>query len=321
MGEGKLENIEGVGVISHRQLFSFVSIHYQLLTMNIGTETGFIKIREFEHYYEWIKQGDNNPKPVMVFIHGWGGSCRYWRTTARAIAPYFDCLLYDMRGFGQSQGENPHNNPQSYELEEYAQDLLALLEAFNLEKVYLNSHSLGASIVTLFLSMAPEKVEKAILTCNGIFTYNALAFFIFHQVGGYVVKFRFNWFLKFPLAEKFFMARFLHRPIAKEMSIAFLEDFLMADYQAALNTIYTSVSKKSVETIPLAYKNISVPTLLISGEKDQIIPANMGKAAALLNPENIKYYSIKATGHFPMLEDSVTYLKVMEDFLELNKLS
>ncbi|MGY6528792.1 MAG: alpha/beta fold hydrolase [Cyanobacterium sp.] len=284
----------------------------------MSIEKGFIKIREFNHYYEWVKQEDNNSKPVMVFIHGWGGSCNYWRTTARAIAPYFDCLLYDMRGFGQSQEKIPNDKPQSYELEEYAQDLLTLLEAFNLEKIYLNSHSMGASIATLFLSIAPEKVEKAILTCNGIFIYNPLAFSIFHQVGGYVVKLRYNWLLKIPLAEKFFMARFLHRPIAKEMSIAFLEDFLMADYQAALNTIYSSVSKKSVETLPQAYQNISVPTLLISGEKDQIIPASMGKAAALLNPEKIEYYSIKDTGHFPMLEDSVTYLKVMGDFLELN---
>ncbi|MBE9223817.1 alpha/beta hydrolase [Cyanobacterium stanieri LEGE 03274] len=285
--------------------------------MNINTKKGFLKIRDFNHYYEWIKQEDNQPKPVMVFIHGWGGSCRYWRTTARAIAPYFDCLLYDMRGFGQSQEKTIHDQTQSYELEEYAQDLVALLQGFNLEKVYLNSHSMGASIATLFLSIAPEKVEKAILTSNGIFTYNRLAFALFHQISEYVVKFRYNWLLKIPFAEKFFMARFLHQPIAKHMSIAFLEDFLMADCQTALHTIYTSVSKKSVETISQAYQNISLPTLLISGEKDQIIPANMGKSAALLNPEMIKYQVIKATGHFPMLEDSKTYLKVMGNFLNL----
>ncbi|AFZ46400.1 alpha/beta hydrolase fold protein [Cyanobacterium stanieri PCC 7202] len=280
-------------------------------------ETGKVNVRGNQHYYEWIKEEGNHPKPVMVFIHGWGGSCRYWRTTARAIAPYFDCLLYDMRGFGQSQGENPLTNPQSYELEEYAQDLLALLEIFNLEKIYLNSHSMGASIATLFLNLAPEKVEKAILTCNGIFTYNALAFSAFHKVGGYVVKFRYNWFLKVPLAEKLFMARFLHRPIPKDMSIAFLEDFLQADYQTALNTIYTSVSKKAVEIMPEAYRHISTPTLLISGEKDQIIPASMGKAAAALNEEKVVYHEIPATGHFPMLEDSSTYLKVIKDFLQV----
>lgn len=38
----------------------------------------------------------------MVFIHGWGGSSRYWEATAQALCGEFDCLLYDLRGFGRS---------------------------------------------------------------------------------------------------------------------------------------------------------------------------------------------------------------------------
>ncbi len=283
----------------------------------IHIQEGKVNIRGVNHYYEWIRHKENNiqPKPVMVFIHGWGGSCKYWRTTARAIAPNFDCLLYDMRGFGQSSPTPENGKLLGYELEDYAEDLLLLLEAFNLEKIYLNSHSLGASIATVFLNIAPEKIEKAILTCNGIFSYNPLTFSAFHQVGGYVVKFRYNWFLKIPMAEQLFMARFLNKPIEKEMSIAFLEDFLLADYNAALNTIYTSVSKQAVEIMPQEYTKIKVPTLLISGEKDQIIPATMGKAASVLNPENIQYVSIPETGHFPMLEDAPTYLNIINKFL------
>ncbi len=284
----------------------------------ITTQEGIVNIRGVKHYYQWIRDTEtgSQPKPTMVFIHGWGGSCRYWCTTARAIAPNFDCLLYDMRGFGKSSPQGENGEIWGYELEDYAQDLLILLDTFNLDKIYLNSHSMGASIATLFLNIAPEKIEKAILTCNGIFSYNVLAFSAFHQVGGYVVKFRYNWFLKVPLAEKLFMARFLNKPIEKAMSIAFLEDFLLADYQAALNTIYTSVSKKAVEIMPQEYQKISVPTLLISGEKDQIIPASMGKAAAILNPEKVTYVQIPETGHFPMLEDASTYLKIINDFLE-----
>lgn len=277
-------------------------------------EKGKVNIRGVEHYYEWIRQPstNNTPKPVMVFVHGWGGSCRYWRTTAKAIAPDYDCLLYDLRGFGQSKEEKGINI--GYELEDYAQDLLLLLDKFNLEKVYLNAHSMGASVGAIFINLAPERIHKAILTCNGIFQYNALAFSAFHKVGGYVVKHRYNWFLKVPYAEKFFMARFLHQPIPKQMSIDFLEDFLEADYNAALNTIYSSVSKKAVEIMPQEFAKIKVPTLLISGEKDQIIPASMGKAAAALNREKVFYFEVPNTGHFPMLEDSQTYLKALQDF-------
>ena len=49
-----------------------------------------INIRGVNHYYEWIRQPNSQSKPVMVFIHGWGGSCRYWRSTATAMSDQFD---------------------------------------------------------------------------------------------------------------------------------------------------------------------------------------------------------------------------------------
>lgn len=38
-------------------------------------EKGTVNIRGVNHYYEWIRtpSENNSPKPVMVFIHGWGG--------------------------------------------------------------------------------------------------------------------------------------------------------------------------------------------------------------------------------------------------------
>ncbi|MFM6516675.1 MAG: alpha/beta fold hydrolase, partial [Microcystis panniformis] len=45
-----------------------------------------ITVRGVPHYYEWIRGSESaQKKPVMVFIHGWGGSGRYWRSTAAAI--------------------------------------------------------------------------------------------------------------------------------------------------------------------------------------------------------------------------------------------
>ncbi len=282
-------------------------------TQRIEQQTGMITVRGVDHYYEWIRQPGIIKKPVMVFIHGWGGSARYWRSTAEALSDKYDCLLYDLRGFGRSKlPENPLG--LSYELEEYAEDLKALLDGLGLDKVYMNSHSMGASVGALFSTMYPEKMERSILTCNGIFEYNKTAFDAFHKFGGYVVKFRYKWFLKVPFAPRLFMARFLHRPINKLEKIAFLEDFILADYEAALGTIYTSVSKKAVEIMPKKFAEISVPTLLVSGEKDIIIPAAMGREAAKLN-DQIEYVEIAKTAHFPMLEDTETYLTKVREFL------
>lgn len=278
-----------------------------------------VKVRGVEHYYEWIRSASSDrPKPAIVFLHGWAGSGRYWESTARAIANDFDCLLYDMRGFGRSRLPLPEaiaDVPSlTYELQEYAEDLAELLDTFQLQRVYLNAHSMGASVATLFLNLYPQRVEKAILTCSGIFEYDEKAFTAFHKFGGYVVKFRPRWLGKIPLADKFFMQRFLHRPLPKIIRQAFLDDFLIADYEAALGTIFTSVSKEAAEIMPGEFAKLSVPTLLISGERDIIIPAEMGRQAAALN-EKVEYVVIPDTAHFPMLEDAETYLEKVREFL------
>ncbi|AFZ36055.1 alpha/beta hydrolase fold protein [Stanieria cyanosphaera PCC 7437] len=274
-----------------------------------------IDIRGVDHYYEWIHQGNLGNKPVMVFIHGWGGSARYWRDIATALSDRFDCLLYDLRGFGRSLLPSLALD-LSYELEEYGEDLAILLATLGLDEVYVHAHSMGASVATLFINRYSEKVKQAILTCNGIFEYDEKAFAAFYKFGGYVVKFRYKWFLNIPFADRMFMARFLARAIAPEERRAFLEDYLMADYQAALNTIFTCVSKKAVEIMPQEFAKISVPTLMISGEKDIIIPALMGRQAAALN-DKIEYVEIANTAHFPMLEDRESYLQVVNEFLRV----
>ncbi|WP_026104182.1 alpha/beta fold hydrolase [Anabaena sp. PCC 7108] len=280
----------------------------------------YIKVRGVEHYYEWMKKSSDLVKPVMVFVHGWAGSSRYWRSTAEALLAEFDCLLYDMRGFGRShakpkQEESAAIPELTYELEEYAEDLAALLDGLQLNSVYINAHSMGASIATLFLNRYPQRVEKAILTCSGIFEYDEKAFSAFYKFGGLVVKFRPKWLGKIPLADRIFMARFLHSPIPKSERQAFLQDFIDADYDAALGTIFTSVSKQQAEIMPEEFAKLTVPTLLVAGEYDIIIPAELGKKAAALS-EKVELALIPNTAHFPMLEDPETYLQRVEEFLQ-----
>ena len=294
----------------------------------------YICVRGVDHYYEWVKaEEDTKVKPVMVFIHGWAGSARYWKSTAIALSKDFDCLLYDMRGFGRSNGKKPvlaatealgelpapvaeTIEELSYELDEYARDLAALLDGLELKKVYLNAHSTGASVATIFLNLYPERVEKAILTCSGVFEYDEKAFTAFHKFGGYVVKFRPKWLAKIPFVDQMFMARFLKRSIPKSDRQAFLDDFLMADYAAAIGTMVTAVSENAAKFMPQEFTNLTVSTLLVAGEYDQIIPPAMGRQAASLS-DKVEFVLMPNTAHFPMLEDPITYLKSVRQFLQV----
>jgi proline iminopeptidase len=294
----------------------------------------YICVRGVDHYYEWVKaEEDTKVKPVMVFIHGWAGSARYWESTAIALSRDFDCLLYDMRGFGRSNGKVPvlaaaealgelpapvaeTVEELTYELDEYARDLAALLDGLELKKVYLNAHSTGASVATIFLNLYPERIEKAILTCSGVFEYDEKAFAAFHKFGGYVVKFRPKWLAKIPFVDRMFMARFLKRSIPKSDRQAFLDDFLMADYAAAIGTMVTAVSENAAKFMPQEFTNLTVPTLLVAGEYDQIIPPAMGRQAASLS-DKVEFVLMPNTAHFPMLEDPTTYLKSVRQFLQV----
>ncbi|RCJ28270.1 alpha/beta hydrolase [Nostoc sp. ATCC 43529] len=296
----------------------------------------YINVRGVEHYYEWVKKASGSlAKPVMVFIHGWAGSARYWQSTANALSEQFDCLLYDLRGFGRSRGkptivqasesvaESESLQDQSeaikeltYELEEYADDLAALLDGLHIQRVYIHAHSMGASVATLFFNRYPQRVERGILTCSGVFEYDEKAFTAFHKFGGYVVKFRPKWLGKIPFVDRMFMARFLHSSIPNSERQAFLQDFLEADYDAALGTIFTSVSKAQAELMPQEFAKLKVPTLLVAGEYDKIIPAEMGRQAAAFS-DKVEFVVIPNTAHFPMLEDASTYLRRVQEFLQI----
>ncbi|WP_031293150.1 alpha/beta fold hydrolase [Leptolyngbya sp. Heron Island J] len=273
----------------------------------------YIDLNGVAHYYEWVCDGPTGNRPTLVFLHGWGGSARYWESTAEAMKYDFDCLLYDLRGFGRSAAA-VNTTADLGSLESFAKDLDQLLTGLKQERVFISAHSMGASVALYFLNCFSQRVSKAILTCNGSFEYDERAFKAFHQFGSYVVMFRPSWLAHVPLAPQLFMSRFLKGQIPYADKKNFLDDFLQADMATALGTLKASVSKHATETMPQVFAAIDVPTLMVSGQYDKITPAELGRQAASLSPK-IDYVEVPETGHFPMLEDADTYLSIVKSFL------
>jgi pimeloyl-ACP methyl ester carboxylesterase len=265
-----------------------------------------------ELFYEWVTvTGDRTERPVLVFVHGWGGSARYWKATATALSDRYDCLLYDLKGFGRS----PIQSGAPSSLTSCVADLTALLAALDVDRVSLIAHSMGSSIAALFLGAQGAKVDRAILTCGGIFEYDERAFQAFYKFGSGVVKFRPKWIAQVPGMDWLVMQRFLHRPLPQSDRREFLEDFLMADDGAALGTMFDAVSGPMAIALPQVYAGLSMPTLMISGQYDRIIPVKLGQAAASLNPA-IEFTVMPDVGHFPMLEDAAAFLRRVQGFLD-----
>jgi proline iminopeptidase len=147
-----------------------------------------------------------------------------------------------------------------------------------------------------------------------IFEYDARAFQSFYKFGSGVVKFRPHWLSQVPGMDWLVMQRFLHRSLPRRDRQEFLEDFLMAENKAALETMFDSVSERMAMTLPKVYSQLSTPTLMISGQYDRIIPVKLGQQAAALNPQ-IEFAVMPDVGHFPMLEDSEEFLQRVRSFL------
>jgi pimeloyl-ACP methyl ester carboxylesterase len=270
-----------------------------------------LALADGELFYEWVTAiGHRTDKPALVFVHGWGGSARYWKATAIALSDRYDCLLYDLKGFGRSAIQ-PN---ATVSLTSCVADLAQLLEQLGIDRVSLMAHSMGSSIAALFLGEYGSRVDRAILTCGGIFEYNERAFQAFYQFGSGVVKFRPQWLTQVPGMDWLVMQRFLHRPLPQQDRQEFLEDFLMADNAAALGTMFDAVSGPMAIALPKVYQGLTIPTLMIAGQYDRIIPVKLGQAAAALNP-TIEFTVMPDVGHFPMLEDAVGFLARVQAFL------
>jgi pimeloyl-ACP methyl ester carboxylesterase len=100
-------------------------------------------------YYEW--HGADNGTPV-VLVMGLGGDCTAWPFQLAALAPRHRVLVFDNRGAGRSDAPQvPYTTPGM------AADLLALLDALDVERAHLVGLSLGGAIAQEAVLAAPAR--------------------------------------------------------------------------------------------------------------------------------------------------------------------
>ena len=75
-----------------------------------------IEILGATHAYE-LTPPTATAAPVLVFIHGWLLSRNYWQPLIERLTPDYQCLIYDLRGFGDSQSPVDHVEQVPLQLE------------------------------------------------------------------------------------------------------------------------------------------------------------------------------------------------------------
>lgn len=96
--------------------------------------------------------------PLLVMLHGWGDVAATWQFVVDAFAQEWRIVAPDLRGFGQSQGNN-----STYWFADYVADLDVLLEHLSPNvPVKLVGHSMGGNLVSLYAGVRPERVTRLV---------------------------------------------------------------------------------------------------------------------------------------------------------------
>jgi 2-succinyl-6-hydroxy-2,4-cyclohexadiene-1-carboxylate synthase len=271
-----------------------------------------INILGVPHAYELTPPASNPSAPVLVFIHGWLLSRRYWQPLIERLAGDYQCLIYDLRGFGDSRaGGNSNLSSRSpgergYTLADYAEDLGILLQTLEIENAWPIGHSLGGSIALWGAKRFSDRVKGAICLNAGGGIYVKEEFERFRAMGTQLIKHRPRWLCYVPWLELFFVRAMVARPLERHWGRQRLLDFVSADLRAALGSLLETTTEAEVHLLPQIVSGLQQPVYFLAGDRDSIMePKYVWHLASfhhLFQNCGNNAIEIPGCGHLAMLE-------------------
>ena len=237
------------------------------------------------YYKDW---GAGQP---VVFCHGWPLSSDSWESQMMFLASNgYRCVAHDRRGHGRS------SQPwQGNDMDTYADDLAELIEKLDLKNIFLIGFSAGGGEVARYIGRhGTQRVTRiALISAVTPFRLKSAA----NPEGEPVEKFDKSragstadrsQFYRDVAAGPFFGA---NRPGAK-VSQGTIDSFWLQGMQAGAQNTYDCIKAFSETDFTEDLRKFDVPTLLIHGDDDQIVPidATSRRTAKLVKNATLKVY-------------------------------
>jgi non-heme chloroperoxidase len=219
----------------------------------------------------------------IVFSHGWPLSADAWEDQMIFLAARgYRCIAHDRRGHGRSDQPWDGND-----LDTYADDLAELIAALDLRDAIHVGHSTGGGEVTRYIGRhGTKRVAKAVLIgaipplmLKTPSNPGGLPLEVFDQLRASVLTDRSQFFKD--LSAPFYGA---NRPGA-QVSQGLRDFFWMQGMLAGHNAVYDCIKAFSETDLTQDLKKIDVPTLILHGDDDQIVPIG---ASALMSSKIVK---------------------------------
>ena len=254
--------------------------------------------------------------PAVLLIHGITSSSRTWRTVMPALAEHYTVIAPDLLGHGRSA--KPRGD---YSLGGYASGLRDLMVALEIPSATVVGHSLGGGVAMQFAYQFPERVERlALVDSGGLGSEVSLVLRAATLPGAeYVLPLLASGPLRGAgAALGSVLGRVGLRASADVRGMA--EGFeSLGDGAARRAFVHTARSVidpagQRVDATDRLYLAEHVPSLIVWGDRDRMIPVQHGRDAHELMPGS-RLEVFAGAGHFPFNDDPERFVAVLADFI------
>lgn len=253
--------------------------------------------------------------PVVLLIHGMAGSSRTWRDVMPLLTRHFTVLAPDLLGHGESA--KPLGD---YSLGAYASGLRDLLGLLGVDRATVVGQSLGGGVAMQLAYQHPEIAERLVLVGSGGLGREVSWLLRMLTLPGaeYLMPVLFPAFVR-DQGNK--INELLRRsgwraPHLAEMWRAYASLAGAENRHAFIRTLRAVIDPggQSVSAMDRLYLTAALPTLIVWGDRDPIIPVAHAYAAHEAMPGS-RLEIFPDIGHFPHVEAPLSFVEVLTDFI------
>nr|WP_229841698.1 alpha/beta hydrolase [Streptomyces brasiliensis] len=254
--------------------------------------------------------------PAVLLIHGIGDSSDTWADLIPELARHHTVIAPDLLGHGLS--DKPRGD---YSVPAYANGMRDLLGVLDIDRATLVGHSLGGGVAMQFAYQFPDRTERlALVSTGGVGRGVTPALRLASLPGAHLALAA----LRLPTVRTqtaivIRLLRLLDTGLGVDApDLLRVVDALpdAASRDAFIRTLRAVVDWRGqvVTMLDRCYLTAGMPTLLVWGARDQVVPAVHAKVAHAAMPGS-RLEIFEDSGHFPFHTDPQRFLAVLEDFI------
>jgi pimeloyl-ACP methyl ester carboxylesterase len=274
-------------------------------------------LREFTIHDHRMTYRTAGSGPVLLLVHGMAGSATTWRQVMPGLAERFTVIAPDLLGHGGS--DKPHGD---YSVGAFACTLRDLLVALGHENATVVGQSLGGGVAMQFSYQYPERTERLVLVGSGGLGREVNSILRLLSLPGSEAVLRLGCAAPVRGAIEWVgsaVARLgLHpAPVVAELWRSYSSLGDDATRGAFLRTLRAVVDPRgqAVSASNRLHMAAEVPTLIVWGDADPIIPVDHAFAAHESIPGS-RLEIFEGVGHYPHCESPARFVEVLSDFIE-----